>query len=105
MAGIAGSRATASRSGPIDLEGERGHIIGDHIFGTVSLVEGRTVTPLPVPPMLPTVREIVRDFARVLSAGLPMPIPLEEGLRAVALSQACYASAKAGTAVPVERIE
>jgi predicted dehydrogenase len=105
LASVAGSRATASRSGPIELAGERGQLIGDHVFGTVHIVEGGTAKPLPVPPALPTVREVVREFARTLHAGLPMPIPLEEGLRAVALSQACYQSARSGAAAAVERIE
>jgi predicted dehydrogenase len=105
LANVAGSRATASRSGPIELAGERGQLIGDHVLGTVLLVEGRNATPLPVPPTLPTVREIVRDFARVVSRDLPIPIPLEEGLRAVAVSQACYESARCGTAAAVERID
>lgn len=105
LACVAGSRATASRSGPIELAGERGQLVGDHVFGTVHFVEGGKATPLPVPPALPTVREVVRDFARVLQARLPMPIPLEEGLRAVALSQACYQSARTGAPAAVERIE
>ena len=33
-----------------------------------------------------------------------MPIPLEEGLRAVAIAAACYRAARAGEAVAVEAV-
>lgn len=105
LASVAGSRATASRSGPIEIAGERGQIIGDHVLGTAQIVEGRTTTLLPLPAPLPTVREILRDFAGALRAARPMPIPLEEGLRAVALAQACYESSRSGASVAVPSIE
>jgi predicted dehydrogenase len=105
LATVAGSRATASRSGPIELAGEHGQIIGDHVLGTVQFVQGRTATPLPLPSALPTVREILHDFADALRAGRPMPIPLEEGLRAIALAQACYESSRTGAAAAVARVD
>jgi predicted dehydrogenase len=105
LASIAGSRATASRTGPIELAGEHGTLVGDHVLGGVHLVRGRDVTLLPTPEALPTVREILRDFARSLRSGASMPIPLEDGLRAVALAQACYDSGRSGTAVGVASIE
>lgn len=105
LASIAGSRATDSRTGPIELAGEHGTLIGDHVLGGLHLVRGREATLLPTPEPLPTVREILCDFARALRTGAPMPIPLEEGLRAVALAQACYESGRSGTAVDVAPIE
>ena len=105
LASIAGSRATASRNGPIELAGEHGTLMGDHVLGGVQLVCGRQATLLPTPESLPTVRETLRDFARALHTGAPMPIPLEEGLRAVALAQACYESGRSGTMVTVAPIE
>jgi predicted dehydrogenase len=104
LASVAGSRASGSRNGPIELTGERGQLIGDHVLGGVHLVQGREVTTIPTPEPLPTVREILRDFAQALRAGTPMPIPFEEGLRAVALAQACYESSAKGAAVGVTPI-
>jgi predicted dehydrogenase len=104
LATVAGSRATASRSGPIELAGEHGLLVADHVCGTAAIVEGSQRTPLTVPSALPTVREVLRDFTQALQHGRPMPIPLAEGLRAVALADACYRSAAAGRAVPVARI-
>lgn len=105
LASVAGSRATASRSGPIELAGERGQIIADHVLGTVQIIEGRTVSAVALPPAVPTVREVLRDFAGALIAGRPMPIPLEEGLRAVALAHACYESSRIGAATDVTTID
>lgn len=105
LASVAGSRATASRSGPIEVTGEHGQISGDHVLGTAHLLEGRKATPLSLPAPLPTVREILSDFADALRRGRPMPIPLEEGLRAVALAHACYESSRSGAPAAVPSID
>jgi predicted dehydrogenase len=104
LASVAGSRATASRSGAIELAGEHGQIIADHLLNTASLVRGTSVTPVPLPPPVATVRAAVADFVLALDRGAPMPISFEEGLHAVAIAEACYRAAGAGRAVPVERI-
>jgi predicted dehydrogenase len=104
LADIAGSRATASRCGGIEMAGERGQLIADHVFNTASVVRGAVATPLKVPPAVPTVLEVLRDFTRALRHRAPMPIPLEEGLRAVAIADACYRSAASGKAEPVMQI-
>jgi predicted dehydrogenase len=104
LASVAGSRATASRTGPIELAGERGTIVADHVLGFAQMVQGRVTTPIAVAAPIPTVREALRDFVTALLAGRPVPIPLEEGLRAVALAEACYVSSRSGTAVSVATI-
>src|SRR5262249_23118465 len=55
---------------------------------TAHFVHGTTVTPLLLPDPIPAVREILSDFVTALRSGAPMPIPLEEGLRAVAIADA-----------------
>lgn len=105
LASVAGSRATASRSGAIELVGEHGHLIADHVFNTVQLVRGSVPASLAVPPAAATVCEVLRDFAHMLETGGPNPIPLEEALRAVAIAEACYAAARSGQAVSVPPIE
>jgi len=104
LAAITGSRATASRSGAIEMAGERGQLVADHVFNSASIVRGAVSTPLIVPPPVPTVLEVLRDFTRALRSRNPMPIPLEEGLRAVAIADACYRSAESGKAEPVAQI-
>jgi predicted dehydrogenase len=104
LAAIAGSRATASRCGPIEIAGEHGQLVADHVFNSAAIVRGTTSTPLTVPPPAQTVLEVLRDFSRAVRSGGPMAIPLEEGLRAVALAEACYQSAASGHAVSVAPI-
>ena len=104
LASIAGSRATASRNGPLELTGEDGQLFGDHLLNVAYAVQGVIVSPLEVPPPVATVPAVLRDFATALQAGAPMPIPLEEGLRAVAIADACYRAARSGRAEPVEAI-
>jgi predicted dehydrogenase len=104
LASIAGSRATASRSGPIELAGEHGQLVADHLLNTAVVLHGTGATAVPVPPPVVTVRAVVADFAAALERGAEMPIPLEEGLRAVAIVEACYRAARAGRAVPVEQV-
>lgn len=105
LATVAGSRATASRSGGIEVAGEKGQLIGDHTLNQACIVQGWSGTPLEIPEPLPTVREILTDFTDAVRRGRPMPIPLEEGLRAVAIIDACYRSAKSGRAEAVESID
>ncbi|GIW46017.1 MAG: dehydrogenase [Candidatus Binatia bacterium] len=104
LATVAGSRATLSRSGAIEIAGERGQLIGDHVLQYATLVRGTVAEPLDVPPPVPTVREVLRAFITAVQSGSPVPIPLEEGLRAVAIVEACYRAAEAQRSVPVEEI-
>jgi predicted dehydrogenase len=105
LATVAGSRATASRSGPIEIAGARGQLIADHVMRTVQIVRGTTITALEVPPPTPTVREALRDFVEAVQHDRPMPIPFEEGMRAVAIAEACYRSAASGRAESVARVD
>jgi predicted dehydrogenase len=104
LGSVAGSRATASRCGASELVGEHGQLIADHIFNRAASVQGSAAAALSVPPPVPTVREVLRDFAAAVRAGGSMPIPLEEGLRAVAIAEACYQAARTGTRVAVPQL-
>ncbi len=104
LASVAGSRATASRNGPIELVGEHGQLVADHLLNTAYSIHGTTVSPIEVPPPVATVPAVLRDFAAALQRGGPMPIPLEEGLRAVAIAEACYRAGRSGHAESVARI-
>jgi predicted dehydrogenase len=90
---VAGSRSTASRSGLIELSGEQGQLVGDHHHGFAYLIKGSERLPLSVPPAVPTVREAVQAFVESLQKGTVFPIMPEDGLRAVAIAEACYRSA------------
>ncbi len=96
LASVAGSRATGSRSGGVEIAGEKGQLIGDHVLNRASRVCGHSVEEIAVPPPVATVREAVRAFVEALQRARDLPIPLEEGLKAVAIVDACYRSAATG---------
>jgi predicted dehydrogenase len=96
LAVVSGSRATASRSGGIEIAGEKGQIFADHVHGFALRITGTKREPLEVPPPAPTVRKALRAFARMLRDGSPPPITLEDGLWSVAMAEACYRSAESG---------
>ena len=90
----AGSRSTMSRSGLIEISGEHGQLVGDHHHGFAYFIQGAERTTLSVPPPLPTIREMLQVFVNCLLDGTPFPITPEDGLRAVAIAEACYRSAE-----------
>jgi len=100
---VAGSRSTHSRSGLIEISGEKGQLLGDHTHGFAYLIRGLDRLPLPVEPLGPTVCEALRAFVEGLLHGRDFPVTVEDGLRAVAVAEACYRSALSGQAVEVER--
>ncbi|HEU5393306.1 MAG TPA: Gfo/Idh/MocA family oxidoreductase, partial [Candidatus Methylomirabilis sp.] len=96
LAVVTNSRAAGGRSGRIVAVGQAGQLAGDVAAGTLTLVRGRDQTPIPLPPSAPTVREVLRAFARTLQGGTPVPVSAEEGARAVAVAEACARSAAEG---------
>ncbi|MFN8628321.1 MAG: Gfo/Idh/MocA family oxidoreductase [Candidatus Binatia bacterium] len=104
LASVSGSRATAGRNGAIELAGEDGQLVADHVLHHAVIVRGTTAEPLPLPPPVHTVYAALQDFAQALRRGAPMPITLDDGLRAVAMAAACAHAAQTGRTVPVEPV-
>jgi predicted dehydrogenase len=104
LATLSQSRTAPGRAGHIEIAGERATLKGDHVLNHAWRVIGTTAEPIDVGPPLATVRDLLRDFADHLRSNEPMPIPFEEGLRAVAMADACYRSAASGQMVSVEAI-
>jgi predicted dehydrogenase len=102
LGSVAGSRATASRSGTIEVVGEHGQIVADHVHGWAVRLRGTRSEPLTVATPVPTVREALRTFARMIRTGEPAPITLPDGLWAVSMAEACYRSASSGGEAEVE---
>ena len=98
---VSGCRATRGRSGLIDLAGDEGQLVGDHQLGFAYAVRGLERTPLEVAEPVPTVREVLRAFARLVLDGEPPGATLEDGAQAVFIAEACRRSAESGTPVTV----
>ncbi len=99
---VMGSRTTQSRSGLIELSGEKGQLLGEHTHGHAYFIRGSERVPLPVAAPVPTVREALRTFIDGLQHGTPFPIAIEDGIQAVAIAEACTRSAASGQPVAVE---
>jgi predicted dehydrogenase len=105
LATVSCTRTAGARNAHIELSGERGTLMGDHVLNRAYRIVGTAVEPLPLDPAVPTVREVLRSFIGALRAGAPMPITLADGLRAVAVADACYAAARSGQLTTVEAVE
>jgi len=105
LATVTCARTAGARNGHIELAGERGTLVGEHVLHRAVQVRGTTVEPLPLGESVPTVREVLRDFVAALRGGAPPPIALQDGLRAVAVADACYAAARSGQVVAVQEID
>jgi predicted dehydrogenase len=101
LVAVNGSRATAGRSGLIDLAGAEGQLVGDHALGYCFAIRGLERTPVPLPEALPTVREVLRAFVRLVRTGEEPRTRLEDGARSVLVAEACYRSAALGRPVDV----
>jgi predicted dehydrogenase len=101
---VGGSRATAGRSGSIELAGSDGQLVGDHVRGTAAKLVGTSRTELAVGPPVPTVVATLREFAAALESGRSPAITLADGAASVALAEACYRSDRSGMPEAVERL-
>jgi predicted dehydrogenase len=102
LATVSCARTAPGRSGHIELAGENGTLVADHVLRYAKRVLGTRVEDLDVGPPVATVHRVVEDFVAAVRGGKPMPVPLVEGLRAVAAVDACYAAATHGRIAEVE---
>ena len=105
LATVTCARTAGARNGHIELAGERGTLVGEHVLHRAVQIRGTTEEPLPLGDSVPTVREVLRDFVAALRSGEPPPIALADGLRAVAVADACYAAARSGQVAAVQEID
>jgi predicted dehydrogenase len=95
-ASVTCSRTTASRNGLVEISGEHGQLVGDHVLGTLYRLDAGGRKELPVGEPVHTVLALLRRFAEDLMGGNPPSIPYRSGLTAVAVADACYRSARSG---------
>jgi predicted dehydrogenase len=102
LATVSCARTAPGRGGHIELAGEKGTLVADHVLRYAKRVVGAKSEDLDVGPPVATVQRVVEDFVDAVRGGKPMPVPLVEGLRAVAAVDACYAAAASGRVTEVE---
>jgi predicted dehydrogenase len=96
LAAISASRGTRSRYGEIRLIGAEGQIAADHAHHRVALLQGNRVVRDEQVPDVPTVREALAAFEHMVRGGESAPITPLDGVRAVAIVDACYRSLRSG---------
>jgi len=95
------SRVSGGRVCRVEAIGRAGQLIADVDRSLLTRIEGRAVTATEAVPDRPTVVTVLEAFAKSLSTGAPVPVSGEDGLRAVAMAEACYRAAREGRSVPV----
>jgi predicted dehydrogenase len=105
LATVSCARTSQARNGHIEVSGEHATLIGDHVLNRAYRIVGTKMDALPVGDSIPTVREVLRDFVDTLRAGKPLPITVVDGLRAVAVADACYAAARSGQVAAVQTVD
>lgn len=95
------SRVSGGRSCRVDVMGQAGQVSVDVDRGLLTRIEGRTIVQAESVPDRPTVVTVLEAFVRSVTTGVPVPVSGEDGLRAVAMAEACYRAARDGRPVPV----
>ncbi len=90
------SRVTSGRVGRVELIGSEGQLSADWCGQRVVQVSALRGADNWTTATEPTVLRTLRAFVRCVRDGLPPPITIEDGKRAVEIAEACYASARQG---------
>jgi len=95
------SRVSGGRTCRAEAVGRTGQLLADVDRSLLTRIEGRTIVEAESVPDKPTVISVLEAFAQSLLTGAPVPVSGEDGLRAVAMAEACYRAAREGRPVPV----
>jgi predicted dehydrogenase len=97
IASVMGSRGTKGRNGLIEVAGENGQLIADHVHNYLHEVRGMEWKSIELGNPVPTVYEVLKAFCDSLCREVPFPVTIEDGVIAVAIAEACYRSTETGT--------
>lgn len=98
------SRVSGGRLCRVEAVGRTGQLIADVDRSLLARIEGRAIVETEPVPDRPTVVAVLGAFVRSLLTGHPVPVSGEDGLRAVAMAEACYRAAREGRPVPVSEL-
>ena len=96
VASVSCSRTTACRNGLIEISGEHGQLVGDHVLNRLVRLDAEGAHDLAVDAPRHTVLECLHRFAADLAKSGPPAISYDDGLAAVAVADACYRAAASG---------
>jgi predicted dehydrogenase len=101
---VESSKVTAGRSGRIEVIGEKGQLMGDHVLGRLDLIQGYKAVPVETAKPVYTVQKVLKTFVECLLEDLPMPITTADGLRTLEVATMCYRSVETGRVVTAEEV-
>jgi predicted dehydrogenase len=96
VATISCSRTTQSRNGLIEISGENGQLVGDHVLNRMYTIGPDGVAEQRLGPARHTVPEILRAVVQDIRSGRPATISYADGAAAIAAADACYRSVASG---------
>lgn len=99
VATLLNTRVPRARSGRVEIVGERGIVVGDHVHReVVRVVDRRVVSREAVAPS-PTLPATLRAFVEGLTTGRPFPVTTRDGRRVVEAARAALEAADSGRRV------
>jgi len=101
LVSVSGCRATAGRSGLIDVACAEAQVVADHQLHVAHRIRGLEQTAIDLPAPAQAVRAALESFATLLEAGTPPPTSLTDGVCSVMIAEACMRSAAEGRPVDV----
>lgn len=105
LASVTASRGTRSRYGEIRLIGSYGQIFCDHALHRAMLLRDGKLVAEETLANVPTVREALGAFEKVVRGVEPPPITVDDGVRAVGIVDACYRSLRSGRRVTLPQTQ
>ncbi|HZV00088.1 MAG TPA: Gfo/Idh/MocA family oxidoreductase [Planctomycetota bacterium] len=83
------------------VQAARGAIAGDRVAHRLERSTASGTVPLELPPRAPTLPQVLASFRDYVLGKTPNPVPLEQGVRAVARAEACVRSIGLGRAIEI----
>lgn len=94
LAMVTCARSSRARNGLIEISGEQGQLVGDHVLNTLAHITPHGREPITLPPATQTVLEALEAFAADAATGAAPRATYRDGLVAVAVADACYRAAR-----------
>jgi predicted dehydrogenase len=101
LAMVTCGRSSSARNGLIEISGEKGQLIGDHVHNTLAHITPEGREEIALPPPAHTVRVALEAFVDDARTGGTPRASYRDGLAAVAVAGACYRAARSGKHEPV----
>ncbi len=96
------SKYTASRAGWLEAVGEAGQLHADYLDGGLRWRRGRQEERQEVDATAPTLPAMLADWRDAMRGEAPVPVTAADGVRTLAVVEACYRAARTSSVVAVD---